>query len=80
MFFAHLTAAFGLLFILVTGAILASGDNDNFFPAGLIILGFTITPFSFCLCVIHGLVVGIVWGKVDPQPTEEGFRTGVNLE
>ena len=46
----------------------------------LILLGFSITPFSFCLCVIHGLVVGIVWGKVDQPPTEEGFRTGVNLE
>ena len=45
MFFAHLTAAFGLLFILVTGAILASGDNDNFFPAGLIILGFIAVPY-----------------------------------
>lgn len=45
MYFAHLTAAFGLLFIVVTGAILASGGNENFFPAGLIILGFIAVPY-----------------------------------
>ena len=45
MYFAHLTAAFGLLFIVVTGAILASDANDNFFPGGLIILGFTAVPY-----------------------------------
>ena len=45
MYFAHLTAAFGLLFIIVTGAILASDANDNFFPGGLIILGFTAVPY-----------------------------------
>ena len=45
MYFAHLTAAFGLLFVIVTGAILASGANDNFFPSGLIILGFTAVPY-----------------------------------
>ena len=45
MFFAHLTAAFGLLFIIVTGAILASSADDNFFPGGLLILGFTAVPY-----------------------------------
>ena len=45
MYFAHLTAAFGLLFVVVTGAILASGANDNFFPGGLFILGFTAVPY-----------------------------------
>lgn len=45
MYFAHLTAAFGLLFVLVTGGILASGANGNFFPGGLFILGFTAVPY-----------------------------------
>jgi len=45
MYFAHLTAAFGLLFVLVTGGILASNAGDNFFPGGLIILGFAAVPY-----------------------------------
>ena len=46
MYFAHLTAAFGLLFVLVTGGILASNASDNFFPGGLFILGFTAVPYA----------------------------------
>ena len=45
MYFAHLSAAFGLLFFVVTGAILASEANDNFFPGGLILLGFIAVPY-----------------------------------
>ena len=46
MYFAHLTAALGLLFVLVTGGILASNASDNFFPGGLFILGFTAVPYA----------------------------------
>jgi hypothetical protein len=45
MLFARLTALFGLLFFVVTGAILASEANDNFFPGGLIVLGFIAVPY-----------------------------------
>ena len=45
MYFAHLTAAFGLLFALATAAIVASEANDNFFPGGLILLGFIAVPY-----------------------------------
>ena len=45
MLFARLTALFGLLFFVVTGAILVSKANDNFFPGGLIVLGFIAVPY-----------------------------------
>ena len=45
MYFAHLTAAFGLLFVLATGGILASNAGGDFFPGGLLILGFTAVPY-----------------------------------
>ena len=53
MLFARLSAAFGLLFILATGAILASDANDNFFPAGLIILGFIAVPYLLLALAAH---------------------------
>lgn len=45
MLFARLTAVFGLLFIVATGAILLSDADADFFPSGLIILGFTAVPY-----------------------------------
>jgi hypothetical protein len=44
MLFARLTAAFGLLFALVTAAIIASQEGGAFFPAGLIIAGLCASP------------------------------------
>jgi len=31
------------------------------------------------LCLVHGLVVGLVWGEVE-RPVVEGFRMGENIE
>lgn len=45
MYFAHLTAAFGLLFALATAAIIASQGGEAFFPAGLIITAFCASPY-----------------------------------
>ncbi len=45
MYFAHLSAAFGLLFALATAAIVATEGSGNFFPGGLGIAGFCVFPY-----------------------------------
>jgi len=45
MYFAHLSAAFGLLFALATAAIVATEGSGNFFPGGLSIAGFCVFPY-----------------------------------
>jgi len=44
----------------------------------LLIFSLPINIWSVALCIIHGLAVGLVWGKVDQAV--EGFQMGVNVE
>ncbi len=45
MYFAHLSAAFGLLFALATAAIVATQGSGSFFPGGMFITGLCVTPY-----------------------------------
>ncbi len=45
MYFAHLSAAFGLFFALATAAIVATQGSGSFFPGGMFITGLCVTPY-----------------------------------
>jgi hypothetical protein len=45
MYFAHLSAAFGLLFALATAAIVASQGSGSFFPGGMFITALCVSPY-----------------------------------
>jgi len=45
MYFAHLSAAFGLLFALATAAIVATQGSGSFFPGGIFITGLCVSPY-----------------------------------
>jgi hypothetical protein len=45
MYFAQLTAAFGLLFALATAAIVASQGSGSFFPGGMFITALCVFPY-----------------------------------
>jgi hypothetical protein len=45
MYFAHLSAAFGLLFALATAAIVASPGSGSFFPGGMLITALCVSPY-----------------------------------
>ena len=45
MYFAHLSAAFGLLFALATTAIVASPGSGSFFPGGMFITALCASPY-----------------------------------
>jgi len=45
MYFAQLSAAFGLLFALATAAIVASQGSGSFFPGGMFITALCVSPY-----------------------------------
>ena len=45
MYFAQLSAAFGLLFALATAAIVANEGSGSFFPGGMFITALCVSPY-----------------------------------